>query len=99
MKYRNALAKTLISEYYKIPDKLYKINLHMGAIALYTYLMSCAEEFNPSGTTMARALKVSRVTIHKYMLELQSRNMIKLLERGGKNKISKYQFTRITDWT
>lgn len=98
MKNRDVMARSLTSAYYKVPDKLYKSNLSLGAIALYGYLMSCSEAFNPSGNTIAKSLKSTRATVYKYLQELQKRNMILLIERGGINKISKYAFTKLEEW-
>lgn len=101
MKNRNLLSESLVKNggYHKSPNKLYNVGLSVGSIAIYNYLSSCAEDFNPAGRVIAKALKISRTTVHKHLKELCNRNMIKCIEPGGKNRTSKYAFLNIKDWT
>lgn len=100
MRNKETLGKLLIKSggYYKAPNKLYSMELSMGAIAIYNYLISCAEDFNPAGRVIAKTLKISRTTVHKHLNELCERNLITCIEPGGRNKITKYSFNNIKDW-
>lgn len=100
MKNKNLLNLLIMKDggYYKVPNRLYSLNLPMGTIAVYSYLLSCAEDFNPAGRVIAKALKISRTTVHKHLKELCDHNLIKMIQRGGKNRITKYQFCNPKDW-
>lgn len=101
MKNRELLSSSLIKHggYYKAPNKLFTMNLSMGAITIYNYLLSCPENFNPAGRTIAKTIKISRTTVHKHLNELINRNMIVVIEPGGQNKTTKYEFRPMKDWT
>lgn len=100
MKNKELLSNSLIKSggYYKAPNRLYNMELSMGAIAVYNYLASGAEDFYPASRVIAKTLKISRTTVHKLLKELCNRNMIYCFEPGGKNRISKYEFKNIKDW-
>ncbi len=102
--------KTLLNKlkraYFKIPNKIHNNDLSAIAIALYSYLALVPEEFNPSLSVMAKALKVSRGTALKYLKELKDRNIIECIHRGSggmpgvkrEDKFSKYKFIPPEKW-
>jgi DNA-binding MarR family transcriptional regulator len=98
VKNRNAIIQKQTTHYIKTPGKLYKISLSITAIGLYIYLASNREEFNPSVKVMAKALGVAPGTIEKYLKELKTRNLIKLIKPGGEKVISEYEFVPLSEW-
>jgi len=100
MKNKEALSNSLIKQggYYKAPNRLYNIDLSIGSIALYNYLISNAEDFNPAARVIAKSLNISRTTVHKLLKELTNRNLIACIEPGGKNRVSKFAFRSMKDW-
>jgi DNA-binding transcriptional regulator YhcF (GntR family) len=56
------------------------------------------EDFNPSVGVMAKALKISKTTVIKYLAELKSRNIIRVIQQGGENVLTKYEFIKLEDW-
>lgn len=85
--------------FFKVPNKLLEVNLPATAIALYVYLAKMPEDFNPSLTTMCRSLKLSRNTVLKYIEELKKRNMIRMIQQGYENTLTKYEFVDTKEWT
>lgn len=100
MRNKELLSTSLIKQggYYKVPNRIYDINLSMGGIAIYNYLISRPEDFNPAARVIARTLKISRTTVHKLLKELVDRNLITCIEKGGKNRVSKYRFNSLKEW-
>lgn len=100
MRNKEILSASLIKQggYYKVPNRIYDIKLSMGGIAVYNYLISRPEDFNPAARVIASTLKISRTTVHKLLKELVDRNLIICIEKGGKNRVSKYAFISMKDW-
>lgn len=76
MKNKNQVNK-ITYNYIKVPNKIFKMNLDVGVIALYIYLCSFPEEYNPSLRELGRYLKLSRNTTYKYLSILKRCNIIK----------------------
>lgn len=86
------------SGYTKIDNKIYKVGLSAGALAVYCFCRVLAEEFDPSLSFLSTHLKISRPTAIKYLKELESRNILKKYEQGGPGRFSKYEFVAPGDW-
>jgi DNA-binding MarR family transcriptional regulator len=84
--------------YIKIPSKLYDINLSHPAIAIYGYMASCSEAFNPSIRYMSQKLGMTTPTIVKYVKELENRNIILRISTGGMKTLNRYSFTDPSTW-
>lgn len=97
MKNRNKLS-LLKKNYFKVPNKLYEVNLSAMAILVYTYLAKVPENFNPSVGTIAKSLGLSKTTVVKYLSELKDRNIIRMIKQGGQNTLTEYEFIDIKDW-
>ena len=97
MKNKTTLNK-LKKSFFKCPNKIHDIGLSAIAIALYSYLAKCPEDFNPSVGVLARQLKISKPTVIKYLQELKDRNIIQVIRPGGQNTITLYEFNETKDW-
>ena len=97
MKNKNGLNK-LKKNYFKVPNKIVDSQLSPVAIALYVYLAKLPEDFNPSVGVMSKNLKISKTTVVKYMKELKDRNIVRVIQEGGENVITKYEFVPVTEW-
>ncbi len=98
MKNKNEILNKLKKNYFKIPNKIFEVNLSATAIAMYCYLAKNREDFNPSVSTIAKSLKLSKTTTIKYLKELQNRNIINQYEAGAERRVSKYEFIKGNDW-
>lgn len=97
MKNKNKF-NNLNKNYFKIPLNLFDLNLSINSIGLYTFLLSCAEDFNPSVTFLSRKLKVSRNTVYKYLNELKLANTLSILTEPSEGEVTKYQFIQPSNW-
>lgn len=64
------------------PNALYMMDLNPKEIAIYTYLLYCEERKTyscyPSYRTIAKALKLSRKTVAKYVHRLEDKKLISI---------------------
>jgi DNA-binding MarR family transcriptional regulator len=88
----------LKKQYFKIPNRIFDMSLPAQAIALYAYLAKQPEDFNPAVSVMAKALRLSKPTVIKYVKELKDRNIIRCYEQGRERVISKYEFIPSNEW-
>lgn len=98
MKNKNDLNK-LKKAYFKVPNKIFTMGLPIAVIGFYTYLAKQPEDFNPAVRTAAKELKISKSTVVKYFQELKNRNIIRVIQPGGENVITKYEFNGTKFWT
>lgn len=84
--------------FFKVPNKVFDIGLSATAVAIYAYLAKMPEDFNPSIGNMSNVLGISKPTVIKYMKELQNRNIIRCIQPGGENLITRYEFNKPEDW-
>ena len=100
MKNRDLLVNNLTKAggYYKCPNRIFALNLSIGAITIFNYLISCSEDFYPAGRTISKVLRISRTSVIKYLNELVNRNIIKVIEHGGRNRVTKYEFIKPSEW-
>ena len=85
-------------DYNKVPSKINNMKLSMGAYALFHYLASVPEEVDPSRALVGRKFGVTRQTAAKWFDELEASNIIKCYQRGGLNRVAKYEFTPPKTW-
>lgn len=97
MKNKNKL-NSLKKAYFKLPNRIHTIGLSATAIAIYSYMAKGPEDFNPSVGNMSKALKLSKTTVVKYIKELKNRNIVKVIQPGAENLITKYEFVEIEKW-
>lgn len=98
MKNKNSLNKMKRS-FFKLPNRILDIGLSATAIALYSYFAKMPEDFNPSVGVISKTLKISKTTVVKYIKELKDRNIVRVIQPGGENVITKYELTRPDEWT
>lgn len=84
--------------YHKIPIKLYLMDLSIESIAVYCFLASCAEDFNPSMSFVSIRLKISRKRLQRCYAELEDTNIIKCVHKGFKNTTKKFEFVPYSNW-
>lgn len=74
------------------------MDLSSNALALFNYLASCAEDFDPSKKQVCKILKLSRPTIYKVYKELEIHNIVRKYSRGGNHRTTKYEFINPKEW-
>ena len=84
--------------YTKTITKIFYRGLDSISISLYVYLCSCTEKFNPSVTTIAKRLQISRPTVIKRLQILQWHNIIRCKTVGTSYKSTVYEFLPPEDW-
>lgn len=88
----------------RIPNLIFKLYppINHGSIAIYMFLLSKPESFNPSIGLMHKELNISRNTIRRHLTYLEARGIIKRIVKGhiaGKTKVkSLYEFRPIKEW-
>jgi predicted transcriptional regulator len=66
--------------YFLVPNEVFLLGLTPGEMAVYTYLLRCAnrktDQCYPSYRTIAQAIKLSRNTVRKCVQTLEERGLI-----------------------
>lgn len=79
MKY-NRKSKSVLKNYFFLPNEIFSLGLYSGEISVYAYLMYLEDRKNfqchPSYKTIGRALKMSRNTVRKYVKGLEEKRLI-----------------------
>jgi DNA-binding MarR family transcriptional regulator len=92
------LKDNIKANYTKIDNRIYKLGLSSNGLALYCFIRSLPEEFDPGVGFIADTLKMSRPTAIKALKELEARNVIKKYQKGGLGRFSKYMFMLPKEW-
>ena len=88
----------LSKNYFKVPLTIFDLNLNIATIGLYSFLLSCSEEFNPSISFLKKKLKISRNTVYKHIEELKNRNIITVVVPSSEGQIAKYKLNNPSEW-
>ena len=79
MKY-NRKSKSVLKNYFFLPNEIFSLELYSGEISVYAYLMYLEDRKNfqchPSYKTIGNALKMSRNTVRKYVKGLEEKRLI-----------------------
>ena len=75
-----------IKNYFPLPNEIFDFGLHSTAIAIYAYLMKLENRDDfvcfPAYKTIAKAIGVkSKITVAKYVSELEEKQLIKTEQR------------------
>ncbi len=97
MKNKNQLSK-IKKDYSKICNKLYRINLSPEAMALYGYLVSLSEDFDPGQKAMRKTMGWGKNKTYEVLKELINRNLIKLIREEDYGKHRLFEFVPPRDW-
>lgn len=84
--------------YFKVPNRIFEVGLSVQVIGFYSYLAKQSEEFNPAIRTICGQLGISKGSAVKYFQELKDRNIVRVIQPGGENLITKYAFVPTKDW-
>lgn len=84
--------------YFKSITKIFHMGLSSSEIAVYCYLCSCTEEFNPSVRVIARYCRLSKDTVSDALGSLQRRGMIRLVVQGQRGQSARYAFIHPDKW-
>ena len=80
MKYRQWPKRDPAKNYFQLPNEIFLLGLSPGALAVYSYLLCCEDRNTyqcwPSYKTIGSAVKMSSNTVHKYVCELEERQLI-----------------------
>ena len=88
----------ITTNYNKIPSQINQMKLSLGAYGLFHYLASLPEDINPGKASVGRKFGVTRQTAAKWYKELEGCNIIKCYQKGGLNRLTKYEFTPPKTW-
>jgi 5-methylcytosine-specific restriction endonuclease McrA len=84
--------------FFKCPNAIFKANVSSSAIALYCYLCSLSENFDPGIKAITSVLKVSPKSAYKYINELIDNKIIEVIVEAGPNKRRIFAFTNPKTW-
>ena len=80
MKYTPWPKRDPVKNYFQLPNEIFLLGLSPGALAVYSYLLCCENRYTyqcwPSYKTIGRAVRMSANTVHKYVCELEDRQLI-----------------------
>lgn len=88
----------LEKDFFKTSNKIFRMGLSCEAIALFCYLSSCNEEFNPSVKYAANKLRLHRNTVSKAFQELEHNNIIRRVSEPQRGVSTKYEFINPDKW-
>ncbi len=80
MKYTRYPKRSAINNYYPLPNEIFALNLSANEIAIYSYLLYIEDrktyQCYPSYKTIGQAVRLSRNTVRKFVLELENKRLI-----------------------
>ena len=80
MKYNRWQKRDPIKNYFPLPNEIFCLGLSSGEISVYSYLLYCEDrktfQCYPSYKTIGSALKISKNTVRKYVVELEEKGLI-----------------------
>lgn len=88
----------LRSNYFKSTIKIFQMGLDSSAIAVYCYMSSCNEAFDPSVRYMSLRLHMNKNTVTRAVNTLLARNIISLLAAPRRGHTTKYEFVDPEKW-
>lgn len=86
------------SNYTKVPNKIFTLNLPAISLAIYFLLIFCPEEFNPSIGYMCRKLHITKNTVNKYIQVLIDCEVITKILQGNFKYRSEYKLNPPKNW-
>ena len=100
MKNKNELHKNVKKNYFKCPNDVFNVGMHIQCVGFYCFLISLPEDFNPSITYLSKRLRISRTTVIRYFNYLEKIGLIKKIEYGNiKNKkVTRYELVPNGQW-
>lgn len=88
----------LKSDFTKGSTRIFRMGLDANTIAVYWYLVSCSEGFNPSVGMICRHLRLSKPTVTRAMKTLVECRVIVLVEHARKGMSTKYELMPPKDY-
>jgi DNA-binding MarR family transcriptional regulator len=88
----------LRTNWFKTTTQIFQANLDPHSIAVYCYLCSVSEGFNPSVRHMAKVLSMSKSTIKRAIDTLKDRNIIRMSSGPALGKSTHYEFVAPERW-
>ena len=80
MKYAQWLKRDPVKNCFQLPNEIFLLGLSPGALSVYSYLLCCENRKTyqcwPSYKTIGKAVRMSANTVHKYVCELEERQLI-----------------------
>ena len=74
------MKNTPTSNFFPMPNEIFRLGLSAGEVAVYAYLMFCEDRetytCHPSSKTIGNALHISTNTVKKYVRQLESKSLI-----------------------
>ncbi len=95
MRYRPYPKRDPVKNFFPMPNEVYHIGLSYGAIAVYGYLLRIEDRKTYQSyagyKTIGKAVKMSVNTVHKYVVELEDRQLIRteptsVITRDGRKR-------------
>ncbi len=97
MRHKQNLNK-LRRDFFKTTNKIFRMNLDPTTVTVYCYLCSCNEEFNPSVRYVALKLGLSKTTVSRAFLALESTNVIRLIGNPRRGQTTRWEFVSPQEW-
>ncbi len=80
MKFSNYPKRDAVTNYFPLPNEIFMLGLTSGEIAVYSYLLYLEDrktfQCYPSYKTIGKAVKMSKNTVRKYVVDLESKKLI-----------------------
>lgn len=96
-----ALSWTPFTNYFRMPNDIFNLDLSVGEISVYTFLMRMENRVTytcfPSYKTIGKALKMSKNTVAKYVHSLEDKKLIELkptsvIDKNGRKRNGNLQY-------
>lgn len=89
---------SLKRNYFKSTNKIFYSGLDSRTIAVYCFMSSCSEEFNPSVRYISKTLGISKSTVSKAIHTLCERHIISQMKGATKGHSAEYEFVNPVFW-
>lgn len=88
----------LTSYYFKTTTRIFEMGLDSKTIAVFCYIASVPETYNPGIRLIARKLRMSKSTVIKALNILREHNIILRLTGGHQGQNAQYEFVPPKEW-
>jgi DNA-binding transcriptional ArsR family regulator len=89
---------SLKAHYFKTTNRIFEVGLDATTVAVYCFMCSRSEEFNPSVSVIAEYLQLHRQTVMRSLRILRQRGIIELLVQGHGNRAATYRLIPPHEW-
>lgn len=84
--------------YTKIITNIFHLGLDGATVAVYCYMCSLTETFNPATRQISKELHISPTKVRKCLKTLEDYNILSVVDSGSARRVKKFMFMPESVW-